>query len=612
MPKNVRSRKEKSAALPYAALMVVAFVLLTIFVHSTYNFLNYMQHGRAWSRTPFQMDDSGQVVQYPEPEAAKAGVHQGDRVLTLDGQDYTSLQQLQNVLAATAPGSPLHARIQHKDNTLANVSIPLVALQSRSPNAALWTSVGFLRIVFPLLCLVLGFWAVLAKPNDRNAWFLLGIFAFFTVLFEPFGSQPIHLVWVEAIAVFGRPFLAPVAFACIMLFGLYFPERTVIDRRVPWLKWIILASLGILLVLDLIHTYHRNFDFQGSHFLSRWTDAVHLTESILMGVCIPVFFTGIISNLHTAETADTIRRLRVLRTGSAIGLGGLLLLFVLSFIHGGMIEQVLPLWLVFIILAIPLLFPVTLAYVVVVQRAMDLNILVRQGTKYAFARGTLWALQFLLVAIITFRIARLMHKPHVTQVDILLIFILGLMFLALRFRVAGSVSNWLDKKFFREAYSAEQILSQLAEQARGFTETKPLLDTITHSIGETLHIDRIGVLLRAGNTFSLQQAIGLDTTDHPVILQDNSSTIRHLHRSNVPATLYEDEQDGWLLLANESERRTLRQLSAELLLPLHGRKELVGIMALGPKRSEEPYSNTDLQLLKRWPCRLGWPSRMRS
>ena len=47
-----------------------------------------------------------------------------------------------------------------------------------------------------------------------------------------------------------------------------------------------------------------------------------------------------------------------------------------------------------------------------------------------------------------------------------------------------------------------------------------------------------------------------------------------------------------------SERAALRELGAELLIPLRGRSRLLGIMALGPKRSEEPYSRSDRGLLQ--------------
>src|SRR6185437_7550554 len=85
-------------------------------------------------------------------------------------------------------------------------------------------------------------------------------------------------------------------------------------------------------------------------------------------------------------------------------------------------------------------------------------------------------------------------------------------------------------RFFREAYSAEQVLSDLSEQARGFTETEPLLRTILQLIGETFHVETLAVFLRKDNVFRLQQAYGLAGT-LDVLLPENSSTVQTLVRS---------------------------------------------------------------------------------
>ena len=65
-----------------------------------------------------------------------------------------------------------------------------------------------------------------------------------------------------------------------------------------------------------------------------------------------------------------------------------------------------------------------------------------------------------------------------------------------------------------------------------------------------------------------------------------------------PASVYLDNPDAWLLAATDAERAALRELGAEMLIPLRGRNRLLGVMALGPKRSEEPYSRTDRGLLQ--------------
>ena len=47
-----------------------------------------------------------------------------------------------------------------------------------------------------------------------------------------------------------------------------------------------------------------------------------------------------------------------------------------------------------------------------------------------------------------------------------------------------------------------------------------------------------------------------------------------------------------------ADRNALQQLDAQLLLPLASRKELLGFISLGPKKSEEPYSPSDASLLR--------------
>lgn len=590
------TREQKSPALHYIALAAVALVTLTIYTLNARSFLGFLHHAHEWSRAPFRMDLSGQVIDSVEPEARAMHLQRGDRVVTLDGKEYRRLQQLWDEVEKTPPGAALVAGIEKADGKIVQISIPLIARQASAPSAALETALIFLKLIFPILSLLLGFWVVIAKPYDKNAWFLLGIFAFFNALFSQ-SFEHTHVVWLRFLALFGNSILSGAAFACIMLFGLYFPQRSRLDERFPWLKWCILAPMAALQVFDLFHIYALYSDFHRLRPLLRWGRSFSHLEQALGAACILVFFAGIISNARTAATQDARRRLRVLSAGSAIGLSGLLLLFVLSIYTGGQIEALLPVWLVMILVVIPLLFPITLAYVVVVQRAMDVRILLRLGTQYALARSTLWFLQFVLIAAITYRIARLVHEPEISQKDIFAVLSLGLLFLAVRYQVARSLSIWLDKKFFREAYSAEHVLSELASQVRSFTETQPLLETVIDQISKTLHIDQIAVLLNNGGSFRLQQAVGVSPTE-PIALPENSSAIRYLLQSKSPATLYGGDPGGWLMLADASEREALQQLSAELLLPLPGRKEMMGIMALGPKRSQEPYSRADLQLLQ--------------
>jgi sigma-B regulation protein RsbU (phosphoserine phosphatase) len=81
-------------------------------------------------------------------------------------------------------------------------------------------------------------------------------------------------------------------------------------------------------------------------------------------------------------------------------------------------------------------------------------------------------------------------------------------------------------------------------------------------------------------------------------LKPEARSIKYLLAAGGPAVVYFDDPNSWLHEAPGPEQQTLKQLDVQLLLPLTGRDDLIGVMALGPKRSEEPYSKTDLQLLQ--------------
>ena len=105
------------------------------------------------------------------------------------------------------------------------------------------------------------------------------------------------------------------------------------------------------------------------------------------------------------------------------------------------------------------------------------------GTKYALARYTLLVAEFAVVAFILIRfvLPLVRHKENLpVAIPVLILLAAGLIKLfASHDSISHRMQRWLDRKFFREAYDAELVLSELSDQARRFTEAKPLVDTVT-------------------------------------------------------------------------------------------------------------------------------------
>jgi phosphoserine phosphatase RsbU/P len=153
----------------------------------------------------------------------------------------------------------------------------------------------------------------------------------------------------------------------------------------------------------------------------------------------------------------------------------------------------------------------------------------------------------------------------------------------------------VDRRFFREAYEADAILSDLASKVRTMVETGPLLETVATRIAESLHVRRIAILLDGSGTFQSAYALGYGAAP-TVAIPVESVTVKQLCEQQHALVQF-DDADSWVQLTVGAERRSLEQSQPEWLLPLSLNEKVLGIMSLGPKQSEQPFSKTDIRLL---------------
>jgi phosphoserine phosphatase RsbU/P len=588
----------KSSQWLYFLLGLYIVASMSYFVANIGAFIdNYFDlHHRP--NTPFQFDVDNLKLTSVQPEAAKAGLTAGDTLLSLNGEPYSGhAEWLRLMRTDLHSGNTLKVAVQTPAGTLKQSEITLTGRAGTS--RAKFSQWGSLLLFFgipPLICLLVGYWVVAARPHDPFAWLIL-VALTFTETFFAVGSgwwagrwDFYLLAWMQ-----GVQSLAPLA---LVLFGFYFPEQWRLDRKIPWLKWLLVVPGIVCTGIQLCIIAAEEFDPVRNltlHSLNRWTN---LAVDVIDVACIFLYCIAIFDKSRSASTADARRRLRVLGAGSIIGLGAVLLYALAPAFH---INNTRP-WMGNTAAIFSLAFPFTLAYVVIVQRAMDVRILVRMGTKYALAPTTISVVQTCLFVGLALLLVHALRAPSLSTGDVIGLAVMAGFLVLLRSRLTKNLSSSLDRKFFREAYNAEQLLSELSQRVRRYNESGPMLEMVAKSIAQTLHIDKIAVLLRGGNMLQLQQAVGLSLDGFskamPVQLPLNSTTVRNLMRINTPVTLYRENPDGWLLLASEQERKLLDAMSTELLLPLPGREQLMGVITLGPKRSEEPYTSTDLRLLE--------------
>jgi sigma-B regulation protein RsbU (phosphoserine phosphatase) len=586
---------KKRTLLYIPALILFVFALAVLIVH----FSSMIERQRAMSgdvRFPFSIK-AGRIASVL-PEGAALGIKTNDRILAVNNRPVDGEFDWREELAKNQESGQLNFVLERTaengQTETRSIDVPLIKVEKNVSYYAVRV-VGFIYNYFvPAFCMLVGFWVVFVRVHDPLAWLLLLLMLGFSCIgLEGYGPGTL-------VGTFAQIFFSTWALS-MFLFGLYFPERLTIDIRFPWIKWIIIAPLLVQMGLMALSIF-RSFTGIGSlDFLQPFGKFLAVAGVTLNALGIGLFFAMLGYKSGTLKNPDARRRLKLMVYGTSVAMLPSFLIIIVGIIRGtpGSFYDRAPWWFAFLALVLMLVFPLTMAYVIIVHRAMDVSVVVRQGLQYALAKNGVKVLQFISLGLVILGVIWIFRSNSSFSTAEQIGFVAaGFALIPLIDYAAKNLRVWIDRKFFREAYNAEQILSELSEDVRTMVETKPLLETVSTRIAESLHVPQVALLLKNGNNeFQPAYALGYDAAPE-IGFSDDDKTVEKL-KKNEPLTIYQDDEDSWVNEEIETgEREKLEKLNSRLLLPIGAKNRLSGVISLSPKRSEEPYTPNDLRLLK--------------
>jgi phosphoserine phosphatase RsbU/P len=594
-------RGRRADAWLYAVLIVLFLLATTVFVTNLSENVDVLQHDTEYARPPFYLGDANWGSVALQPEAEASGMKFSDVLLNVNGRPMDGFFVYYGTIRQARAADRLQVRVRAQEVGAPAKDLTIVLRPYRDPSDPPPTLSDHLRfavqaILLPVVCIGLGFWVAAVRIRDRSAWLFLLLMLGYSTVGGPgpgvgiFGQGGFLQPILAGFAAFRSQTLVP----ALMLFAIAFPERLRLDLRYPWLKWIVAGYLFLVAALVSVDV---------SLWPRHLTASRGFTQSAIQGL------TGVEGDFGAAVLAlalliaagslgwkaftarrDARRRLLLLFLGSVPGVAALLIVIAAS-----RFERPLPTWSLLPLLTMMLSFPLAMAYVIVVHRAMDVRVVIRQGLQYVLARGGIRAVQLgLLVAISVAASSFLARGVSLTRAAIVVGGLAAIVAVSGRF--AEQVRSWVDRRFFREAYQADAILSDLARRVRTIVETGPLLETVATRIADSLHVPRIAILLNEGGAFRPAFALGYPNPPAAAAIPVDGATVERLQKQ--PHAFVElENSDSWTRATADEERASLELLQAELLLPLSLNQQLLGIMSLGAKQSEAPYSNSDIRLL---------------
>jgi sigma-B regulation protein RsbU (phosphoserine phosphatase) len=583
----------------YGLLALLFLISATHRVREVSEHIAEFRDGRALVRAPFTIDPPHYNLSAVEEEASRAGLKPGDVITRINDRpvDYT-LSDLWVPLRAARAGDRLAVeatRVVNGQPSSVSASIVLQPLRAGEASAVEITGFAVNGLLTPLVCTVLGFWVAAARVRDVRAWLLLfvllGVVEFSSgVARSVFGRQD----FFQPVALVYRLLLGNLLATAMLLFAIYFPDRLHFDRRAPWMKWLVIAPVAITVICEtVVFQYVARRNPEAALRLHTSLDPIGPFINATYPLFIAGFFAIMLYRTLTEREPDARRRLLLLDAGALVSLFPVFIF--LAFFFAGRRDIFLE-WITIpmvglVFAAVLLLFPLTRAYVIVVRRAMDVRVVVRQGVQYVLARGGIRVIQIALMVAVGLAASSLLSGGA----GVLRVAIGIAVVAAIGARFADRLRRWVDRRFFREAYNAELILSDLAMQVRTMVETQPLLQTVAERVAETLHVPCVAILLNKGGRLEPAYALGYAGVPD-VAIREDSATVRRLQHDAYTRVRF-DDPDSWVYHLSDDERAALAALQSDVMLPLSLNQKVLGVLSLGPKRSEEPYSGSDLRML---------------
>jgi sigma-B regulation protein RsbU (phosphoserine phosphatase) len=570
----------------------------------------------------------GRVV--PGSPAEEAGLRSGDRIVAINGRRLEDLRPFyeaiivrQNDVVELTVDRPSSPGRQRTLELVLRGSKPAPMRKTRLEHL-LSLPIGY----FPLGFLVVGLAVLFLRLDDPHAWLLAVLFGGFLAggpLFE--GAIPPHL---RGFAVGYKIVMLWFSGALFYYFFAVFPSPSPFDRRVPWLKYILLAVAIIPSVpigLRCLFAGGALPLYLNTHLPG--TTAVTWLLAGQAGLPVPasqgwpspsfVFFgvgatlLGLVSLLSSSFLSADVqarRKARVMVWGTVIGVAPLSLVVGATFM-GGPIDLPLVLWQACVLLVLSV-WPLSFVYAVVKHRVLEIPALLKRSVRYVLVQRGYFVLLFVAAAttivLFTHTISRFF--PATTNIGTALSAVFGIVLVWSSAPIVKRGTERIDRAFFRSAYDARVILQDLAEKTRTVTDRPELAKLLEIQIEGALHPKSLACYLEAGD--------GNLVADFGRVRQESGTNAPGLPRPKFPvrfgARFFAKELDtipATLPLLTDIAQRGrawnvpqspetigVGPLAPECVVPILGRhSRLMGLLVLGPRLSEEPYSSEDKNLL---------------
>lgn len=229
----------------------------------------------------------------------------------------------------------------------------------------------------------------------------------------------------------------------------------------------------------------------------------------------------------------------------------------------------------------------SIAWAIIKYQFLDIRFFLRKSIIFSMVSAILIGIYLLL-----YGHSKQMFK-QVVGVEIPVLEVLFLILAAILFQpILSAIENFVEKNFIKGASDYRDVLQTLSHDILTMLDIQKLREKIVNTLTEAMILESVHLVLedRDGN-FSTEVFDNLE----PKLIKfhSNNEFIQLMQSIREPIGI----DEICIKISNEVEIERLKSISAYLIIPLHHRGELEGILSLGKKLTNTSFSSEDGTLL---------------
>ncbi|MCB9397029.1 MAG: SpoIIE family protein phosphatase [Acidobacteria bacterium] len=564
-----------------AALRAVddfAKVELLVFRPSILELRSYMVSKAMIPSDFYRVIPNAVVVRTVQPGGSsdRAGMRPGDLITAINGRTFTDATAADRIMRQTHAGSRVEYRIVRGSQEL---SLILTMAKFTIPASL------FVLKFCGLLILWSGGAMVLARPSIKAARLSgLALALFGTGLALFIGSQ------------FAQAFINGYPQIIIQGICLFFGAAALVHSR-------------FYFPIERAELLHNRFLRYFPYVLALWgfLASARFRENAIFPTIGALLFYQAILNWKFAKrrSPESVQVAKILNATANSGLILAAIMFYTATRRGGANS--------FGFLGLPLLLiPMGYWFTVVKYELLDIHLKIKRSFQYSMVSfgwaiflfvGFLWTLTRLpnwqwpgnLPQInVSLSAVEVLDSPlteaarHAQEKKILMI--IALVLGAISWRIGKTGQRWIDRKFHRAGYDYRRSSSELADVLSRQLSMKDLGEALIKKIAELMFVKQAGLIVFAQNNRSpLVSLYGHKSPDFGEAL-----TREGQHYARAVSNFFGEVQIDYL---PKNIKDILRKEGFSYLSPIHSKDRLLGVILVGDKLSEAPFTQEDLVFL---------------